>query len=429
MKASLPFKYIIAVKNGKQYVVFDYKDSNGKRKRKWVGTGLPEKCAKKALNEKVEEIVAKFYESYVSGELGTSPPEKQKLITPQTNVSAIVSNVADYTLVDYLAYWYDTIKSTLAYNTVIEYERFCRLITAYYNEKFPGLKLKDVTALHIQQYYNDLYNNGRKGRTVRCYHAFLHSAFKYAVKVDLLPGNPTEKAELPRKEKFEATFYTKEELEKLFEAFKDDRLELVVHIAAYYGLRRGEILGLNWDSIDFENKTMTIRRKITSSFKNGMGEKIHIDNELKTAASVRTFPLIPHIEKMLKDRKFLEEHYSQLLGDDFDRTYDGFVCRDNTGKLITPYYTTNHFKLVLKRNNLKPLRFHDLRHSCASLLVANGVPMKVVQDWLGHATFGTTANYYSHLDFNSKIESAETIARLLDRNDEENTDNADTQKD
>lgn len=414
MKASLPFRYIIAIKNGKQYVVFDYKDSNDKRKRKWIGTGLPEKCAKKALNEKVEKIVSEFYESYLSGNMSVSEPKKQLSSTAAVNPASLTESIADYLLVDYLAYWYNTIKSTFAYNTVIEYERICRLITEYYNEHFPGLKLKDVGALHIQQYYNDLHNSGRKGETVRCYHAFLHSAFKYAVKIDLLPGNPTEKTELPRKEKREATYYTKDELEKLFKAFEGDRMELVVHIAAYYGLRRGEILGLNWDSIDFDNKTLTVRRKITSSFKNGMGERIHIDYELKTESSVRTLPLIPHIEEMLKERMQLENHYSKLLGEDFDRTYDGFICRDNTGKLITPYYTSNHFHDMLIKHDLKHIRFHDLRHSCASLMVANGVPMKAVQEWLGHSTFSTTANYYSHLDYNSKIESAETIAKLLD---------------
>ena len=327
-------------------------------------------------------------------------------------------SICDDTLVRYLSYWLDTVKSSLAPGSVTEYTRLLRLVTAYFNENFPNLKLKDVTALHIQQYYNHLHNKGLKGKTVRCYHSFLHSAFKYAVKVDLILFNPTERVELPRKEKFEGTFYTKEELEQLFEVFKGDRLELVIHIAAYYGLRRGEILGLNWDSIDFDKKTITIRRKVSGSYLNGSGEKLHIENQLKTAASIRTFPLIPHIEKMLKERKRLEEYYSKLLGDSFDRTFDGFVCRDNTGKLITPNYVSSHFKTVLSKNKLKPLRFHDLRHSCASLLVANGVPMKGVQEWLGHANYTTTANYYSHLDYSSKIESAEKIARLLDKPDE-----------
>ena len=94
---------------------------------------------------------------------------------------------------------------------------------------------------------------------------------------------------------------------------------------------------------------------------------------------------------MLKQRRILEVHYSKMLKSGFDREYDGFVCRDNYGKL----------------------RFHDLRHSCASLLLANGVSMKAIQEWLGHSTFNVTANYYSHLDYNSKIASAETIAKAL----------------
>lgn len=394
MKANLPFKHIITVKNGKQYVVFDYRDGEGKRKRKWVTTGLPEKCAKKALNDRVEEIVAEFYENYLKGNV--TKTDKPTSNIPQIKVSANAGDLANMLFGDYVYYWYNTAKSTFSYNSVIEYEHYARRIREYFDEKYPRLKLNEVTGLHIQQYYNDLHESGRKYSTVRAYHAYLHSAFKYAVKMDILLGNPTEKAQLPRKEKREPTFYTKDELEKLLEVFKGDRLELVINIAAFYGLRRGEIIGLNWDSIDFENKTMTIRRKITGSYKNGMGEYLHIDNELKTESSVRTLPLIPRIEKMLRERKELEEYYSELLGDDFDRTYDGFVCRDNTGKLITPYYASSHFRIVIRNAGLKQIRFHDLRHSCASLMVANGVPMKVVQEWLGHATYSTTANYYSH---------------------------------
>ncbi len=189
-------------------------------------------------------------------------------------------------------------------------------------------------------------------------------------------------------------------------------MELVVYIAAYYGLRRSEVCGLKWNAIDFDKKTITVCRKIINDYGNGK-EVIICEETLKTEASKRTLPLIPKIEKMLKKRKFLETHYSHLLKSGFDRTYDGFVCRDNFGKLITPNFISDHFKNVIRRNNLRYLRFHDLRHSCASLLVANGVPMKAIQEWLGHSTFNVTANFYSHLDYNSKIASAETIARVV----------------
>lgn len=114
-----------------------------------------------------------------------------------------------------------------------------------------------------------------------------------------------------------------------------------------------------------------------------------------------------------RDRLVVGQYYSKLLGKDFDREYDGFVCRDNFGKLITPNFVTSHFKYIIQKNKLKHIRFHDLRHSCASLLLANGVSMKAIQEWLGHSTFNVTANFYSHLDFHSKVESAETIAKVL----------------
>lgn len=201
-------------------------------------------------------------------------------------------------------------------------------------------------------------------------------------------------------------------------AFEGDRMELVVYIAAYYGLRRSEICGLKWDAIDFDKKTITVCRKIVSKFDNGK-EEIVCQDELKTEASKRTLPLIPKIEKMLRERMFLEVHYSRLLKKGYNHDYDGFVCRDNLGELITPSYVTDHFKHIIDKNNMKHLRFHDLRHSCASLLLANNIPMKAIQEWLGHSTYTVTANFYSHLDYQSKIESAETIARVLGRGDSE----------
>ena len=142
-------------------------------------------------------------------------------------------------------------------------------------------------------------------------------------------------------------------------------------------------------------------------------EEIIVEEQLKTKSSIRTLPMIPYIEEKLKERYFYEQHFSHILKGNFDRTYDGFVCRDNLGKIITPDYVSQHFAIVLKNANLRHIRFHDLRHSCASLLLANGVSMKAIQEWLGHSTFNVTADFYSHLDYNSKISSAEAIAKAF----------------
>lgn len=412
MKASLPFKYIIAVKNSKNYVVFDFKDDNGNRKRKWVSTGLPENCTKKALTAKTEEIVGKFYEEFISGAITKVKEQKIDRATLSEKALSKAGNNTEFEFSVFLDYWLETIKPSIAFSSYQSYKRYIGRVKTYFDERYPHLLLSDLTALMLQQFYNDKYNSGLTGNTVKHYHANIHKALKYAVKMDLLDRNVSDKVELPKIEKYEATFYNKEELDRLFEVFKGDRLELVVHIAAYYGLRRSEILGLKWDSVDFEEKKLTVRRKVTGSHGSGK-EEIRVENQLKTESSVRTFPLIPHIEQMLRERKFLEDYYSNLLGADFDRTFDGFVCRDNYGKLITPNFTSDHFKYIINKYGLKKLRFHDLRHSCASLLLANGVPMKAIQEWLGHSTFNVTANFYSHLDYHSKVESAETIAKVL----------------
>ena len=129
MKANLPFKYITAVKSGKQYIVFDFKDDNGKRRRKWVSTGLPEKCTKKALSAITEEIVTKFCEEYYSGELtkATKAEEKEKTSSDKDTVTPISQGSAKkYQFTDFLDYWLDTITPTVAFNTIHGYRKTCQ---------------------------------------------------------------------------------------------------------------------------------------------------------------------------------------------------------------------------------------------------------------------------------------------------------------
>ena len=117
---------------------------------------------------------------------------------------------------------------------------------------------------------------------------------------------------------------------------------------------------------------------------------------------------------MLLEKKELEAHFKKICGSSYDKEFEGFICRDNYGKLISPEYVTSRFHYVITKAGLRHLRFHDLRHSCASLLLANDVPMKAIQEWLGHSNYAITANLYSHLEYNAKVISAETIARVLD---------------
>ena len=231
--------------------------------------------------------------------------------------------------------------------------------------------------------------------------------------MELIEQHPMDKMVVPRAERHEAVFYNEDELNELFEVFKGHKLELIVHIAAYYGLRRCEILGLKWDSIDFKKKTISIERKVVSDYDENGDPKLFVETRLKTNSTRRTLPLIPHIEEMLLEKRKMDKHYKKLGGKEYSTEFDGFVCVDPFGKLISPNTVTHDFHEVIKKHDMKMLRFHDLRHSCASLLLANDIPMKAIQEWLGHATFNITANLYSHLEYNAKVASAETIARVL----------------
>ncbi|MEG2060097.1 MAG: site-specific integrase, partial [Lachnospiraceae bacterium] len=127
----------------------------------------------------------------------------------------------------------------------------------------------------------------------------------------------------------------------------------------------------------------------------------------------RTLPLVPAFKTRLLEHQQRIEENKRLCGRSYSKQYLDYICVDSMGNLIKPGYVTSAFPVLLKKHGLRKIRYHDLRHSCASLLLANGVPMKQIQEWLGHSDFSTTANVYAHLDYNSKISSAAALVTGL----------------
>ncbi|HOC35394.1 MAG TPA: phage integrase SAM-like domain-containing protein, partial [Ruminococcus flavefaciens] len=244
MKASLPYKYITSVKNGKQYVVFDYKDSAGKRKRKWVNTELPEKCTKKALKEAVDQIVAEFDEQFRTGTIGKTKA-KSAVDVPYAVMTESAPE-AKMKLSAYIDEWLTAVRPNLARTTFNSYKNSNKRFVEYLDEHYPDLTLGTLRYTHVQEFLNHKLDEGRKGSCAKQYYLAIHSALAYAVKMEYIPIHPMDKLVVPRADRYEATFYNKDELNTLFETFKNDKLELIVHIAAYYGLRRSEVLGLRW---------------------------------------------------------------------------------------------------------------------------------------------------------------------------------------
>ena len=132
-------------------------------------------------------------------------------------------------------------------------------------------------------------------------------------------------------------------------------------------------------------------------------------DELKTKTSHRTLPLLPPIEELLIQQKKWIARNKAKQGVRYMHNYDDYICVNEVGKIIYPDHLTNEWQKFMKSTKLRYIRFHDLRHSCASNMLANGVPLKEIQDWLGHADFSTTANIYSHLDFSSKVKAADLL--------------------
>ena len=159
---------------------------------------------------------------------------------------------------------------------------------------------------------------------------------------------------------------------------------------------------------DFERDTITIKHIATNAKIDGKCEIVCADRA-KTKSSLRTRPLIGSFRKYFMQVKEAQKLNKQVCGNCYNYEYDGFVFVDELGERMRVEYLTNAFPKFLESHGLRRMRFHDLRHSCASLLLANGVPLKHIQEWLGHSDFTTTANIYAHLDYKSKITSAQAM--------------------
>ena len=399
-------------KNGRFYFVVNLYDANGKRKIKWISTGLTVRGNKRKAESMLREVLLHYDET---GELPTGRGGAYEKVDAKTAKPLPLPlqpvSKSEMLFLDYLNEWVQVHKASIQPATFISYNRMITgRITQYFEPL--GLKLCEVTPQVLDEFQEKILLEGYTTNTVIHYHAIFGKAFKDAVRKDYLETNPMLKVDRPKKNSFRPNFYSKDEVQQLLEVSQDDPLHLCILITAYYGLRRSEVLGLKWSSIDFERKSITINHKVTEQLVNGKYVPV-VSDVMKNKTSCRTLPLIPAVEEELLKQKEKQQLYRKLFKKSYSTEYLDFVCTDQEGKLIRPNFVTEHFDWLLRKYSLPRIRFHDLRHSCASLMVMNGVSMKQVQEWLGHSTFSTTADIYAHLDYKSKQGSAGVIANLL----------------
>lgn len=311
---------------------------------------------------------------------------------------------------DFILEWLEIIKTSVDETT---YSGYCssirQRIAPYFEEKGYSLSDLEKNPKYIQEYYqHELTVNGLSTNTVIHRHANIRKCLQYAFQIGLINSNPADRVERPQKNTYVPEYYNADELELLFKAVRNDPLEIPVLLGALYGMRRSEIVGLKWSAIDFEQKTITINHIVTNAYVDGHVAWV-IKDKTKTKSSTRTLPLVAPFEASLLRLKEKQRHQRILCGDSYCRDYLDYVNLNPMGELMKPCYLTQHFTILLKKNGLKRIRFHDLRHSCASLLYAKEVDLKSIQEWLGHSTISTTANIYTHFDFSKKIKSANAI--------------------
>lgn len=354
---------------------------------KQISLGLPEKDNKRKAEAELAKLRAEFEVPEEVGDLSS-----------------------DMLFADYILEWLEIAKGRLAIATYSSYLGLIKsFIKPYFRKK--KLTLRELEARHLQMFYSEQLKKV-KANTVIHYHAVIHSALKYAVKTDMLSQNVADKVDRPKKNDFQPVFLSAEEMQKMFEALRGTRLELPVLVAAFYGFRRGEVLGLKWDAIDFERGTISVKRTVTTVSVDGKHKEIE-QQSAKTKSSLRALPLIGSFRDYFMQVKEAQELNNKICGNCYNYQYDGFVFVDEMGERMRAQYFTCAFPKFLEKHGLRRMRFHDLRHSCASLLLANGVPLKHIQEWLGHSDFTTTANIYAHLDYSSKITSAQAMETRL----------------
>ena len=276
---------------------------------------------------------------------------------------------------DYLLEWLEIAKGRLAVATYSSYTAMInKPVGPYFRQR--NLTLRELKARHLQMFYSEMLRKV-KPNTVIHYHAIIHSALKYAVKTDMLVQNVADKVDRPKKNSFQPVFLSAEEMQKMFEALLGTKLELPVLVAAFYGLRRGEVVGLKWDAIDFEQGTISVKRTVTSTIIDGKYQEFE-QQSAKTKSSLRTLPLIGSFREYFMQVKEAQELNKQVCGNCYNYEYDGFVFVDELGERMRPNYLTEYFPKYIAKHGMPKMRFHDLRHSCASLLLANGVPLKQI---------------------------------------------------
>lgn len=367
---------------GKYYhITVRYKDEYGNWKTKSVSTGLRVDGNNKRKAEQKRLEILKSWEEKDFGQ-------------------------EDILVTDYFKQWLESIKSEVQPNTFRGYRgNMEKHIIPYFAKK--KLFLSELKARHLEEYYKEMLKIGLSPQTIKHHHQNISNALNSAVKKELIASNVASLAKSPKTTKYKGSFLNSEQLKKLYNMLDNTVIKIPVIIGAYFGLRRSEILGLKWKYVDFELKRITIAETVLQDTGGNYTKK-----STKNESSYRTLPMSNYICELLKSHKAYQESQKAVMRSRYHNS--DYVCTWPDGRLITPNYLTSAFHDLIASSDLPYVRLHDLRHSVASNLLANGYSVVEVQEWLGHSSPSTTLNFYSHIDSSkSKLQISKTLDGFL----------------
>jgi len=400
-------------KRGTWHIVLIYTNQQGKRAQKWINTGL----AIKGNSRRAKQMMARAITEWgpVLEDTGTGRPASettQSLPLPRRNKVGFDSP-SGILFADYLTTWLEDRKNKLAITTYGGYQQEIDRIARYFRQH--NLYIEQIDEMVITNFYRYNRRQGLSENTLLHYQTIMNQTLRKAVKEKLIPLNPyavLDKDVKPSHTRFVPETYDVADLERLFTAMQGDPLALFILMDVTYGLRRSELLGLKWSAIDFDNKNIHIGFKVTEAVVNGKTQCV-MNSVMKNKSSNRTLPLVPIIEKELLQRREEQMQNQKLYRKSYDTNYLDFVFVNDLGTLFKPDYITRHFRELLQRNNLKVIRVHDLRHTCATMLCRQKISLRDIQLWLGHSTYQTTADIYTHLDYRDKLNTANAAADMV----------------
>lgn len=379
MKAYLRIK-----PNAKCYYCILKWDEAGKKKSKELSTGIQIKGNNKRKAEKKMEKIRKEYEEKI---------EIQKVVPFQKMFFD-----------EYMEAWLDRAKNVLKPTTYYSYGNVVKNhIIPYFKSK--RILLSELVPQHIQSYYDYLLDKGLSAGTIKKHHANIRKALQEALRQNAVPYNMADRVSLPPMKKYVPKIYDSEQLKKLILVSMGTPLESAVVICTHYALRRGELCGLKWSDVDFDKRILYIRNTRTTT------DKEIYQESTKNDSSTRELPIDDDMFaylNMLKEKQDADRLYFGKGYNDND-----YICRWDDGKPLAVSYVSHAFADLLKKNNLPVIRFHDIRHSVATSLLENDIDLKIIQEYLGHSTMNTTANFYLHPNINQKKKAVNVMSGLL----------------